>query len=177
MADPFASQRPQYQEQLKTLMSGTFSPTDPSYQWRFDQGMEGVNRTMASTGMLNSGRQFTALTDYGQGLASTEYANQYQRLATLSGATIGSPATAGQIQYGQNQANQQSASALGNTIGGFITDGIGNLFSGGSGGGSGAAPVDMTGFRTPSLFSGGGGSGGGGYDPFSTPPLAPSWLS
>lgn len=152
MADPFAAQRPQYQSKLNTLMNGTFAPTDPSYQWRFDQGMEAVNRTKASQGLLNSGNQLAALTEYGQGLASTEYGNEYQRLALLAGANVGSPATAGQIQYGQDQSNQSAMTA---GIG-SIANAAGGAFSNWMNGGS--TPVDMTGFRTdytPSYFGGG----------------------
>lgn len=155
MADPFAGQRPQYQTKLQELMNGTFKPTDPSYQWRFDQGMEAVNRSKASGGLLNSGNWLAALTDYGQGLASTEYGNEYQRLAQLAGANIGSPATAGQIQYGQDQQNQQAMTAglgaLGNAAGGVFSSWMNNSSS----------PVNMTGFQsnyTPTYSWSGGGT-------------------
>lgn len=165
MADPFASQRPQYQTQLSALMNGQFSPTDPSYQWRFDQGMETVNRTMASQGMLASGRQLSALAEYGQGMASTEYANQFARLSRLAGADIGSPATAAQIQYGQDQERQRAATAAGGTIGNAAGAAINSWTNGGS------SPTDMTGFQSSSYdpWSGYDWSGGGTapayYDP------------
>lgn len=119
-ADPFASQRPQYQQQLQQLMTGNFSPTDPSYKWRFDQGLEGVNRGAAASGMLNSGNRLAALSDYGQNTASTEYSNQYNRLAQLSGAQIGSPSTAA----GLIQGNAASASALGQQVGSQLGSGL-----------------------------------------------------
>jgi hypothetical protein len=142
-ADPFAAQRPQYQTQLKSLMDGEFSPSDPSYQWRFDQGMESVNRSMAAQGLIGSGRQLAELTDYGQGMASTEYGNQYQRLAQLSGANVGSPATAGQIQYGQDQYDRAGSTAFGGMAGKLAGDVIGGW---GSSGGNDS--VDMTGFQS-----------------------------
>lgn len=125
-ADPFAAQRPAYQDKLSTFMwapppsiltggpgASNFHPTDPSYQFRMSQGLEAVNRNQAAGGMLHSGNRLAALEQYGQGLASTEYGaeyartagtydQQYQRLAQLSGATIGSPGTAGQLQANQN---------------------------------------------------------------------------
>jgi hypothetical protein len=96
-ADPFASERGAYQDDLRSLMTGAFKPSDPSYQWRFNQGMEGVNRGAAASGLLRSGNRLAALEDYGQGQASTEYANQFSRLSQLAGANIGSPAAAAQI--------------------------------------------------------------------------------
>jgi hypothetical protein len=115
-ADPFAAQRPQYQDMLQQLMTGNFTPTDPSYAWRFGQGMEAVNRQQAAAGNLNSGTRWAALADYGQGQASTEYANQFSRLSQLAGANVGSPAAAGQIIAGQGQSNQQAGAAFGNVV-------------------------------------------------------------
>ena len=125
-ADPFAAQRPQYQTQLNTLMNGSFTPSDPSYSWRFSQGLDGLNRTEASQGLTFSGNQMAAITDYGQNQASTEYANQYSRLAQLSGANVGSPAAAGQIIAGQNQQQQQGATALGSSLGNAAGQAVNN---------------------------------------------------
>jgi hypothetical protein len=120
-ADPFASQRGQYQESLQRLMTGAFTPTDPSYAWRFGQGQQAIERSLGARGLLNSGNRLTALTDYGQGQASTEYANQFSRLSQLAGANIGSPAAAGQIIQGnQNEANK-AFTAVGNAAGKAVT--------------------------------------------------------
>jgi len=129
-ADPFASQRPQYQTQLNSLMNGQFSPSDPSYNWRFNQGMEGVNRTMAAQGLNSSGQQLTALENYGQGQASTEYANQFSRLSQLAGGNIGSPAAAGQLVQGQQAQQQAGATAFGSTVGNAVGSGVNSLVSG-----------------------------------------------
>lgn len=163
-ADPFAEQRPQYQGQLNNLMNGNFSPSDPSYGFRFAQGTEAVNRTKAAEGLTQSGNQSAALVDYGQNMASTEYSNQFNRLAQLSGANSGSPAAAGQILYGQQQANQQSAAA----VGGVVSQGVksfGDWVN--QPAASGTQSVDMTGFQTqqPSYFDSGAGSNwSSGYD-------------
>lgn len=160
-ADPFASQRPAYQDYLYKLMSGDVTTSqDPSYKWRFDQGLEAVNRGQAGSGMLNSGNRLAALMDYGQGQASTEYANQFQRLAQLSGANIGSPSVAAQMQYQQQGNTAAGIMSVGNSLSKLMnTEGsngqtygqqasnwFSNLFNGsgsssatssGSGGGSG----------------------------------------
>lgn len=146
MADPFASQRPQYQAQLQQMMQGGFSPQDPSYAWRFQQGQNAVNASAGARGLLGSGNRLAELTQYGQGMASQEYGNQFSRLSQLAGVGMGSPGTAAGIQgkYNQNQASGygqlatlgiQGLSGLlgggGSSGGGSIWDSITGLFSGG----------------------------------------------
>lgn len=177
-ADPFASQRPQYQGQLHNLMNGEFSPTDPSYSFRFNQGLDGLNRTLSSQGQLSSGNQMAAITDYGQNMASTEYANQYARLAQLSGANVGSPAAAGQILYGQEQQQQAGMTAalgsIGNAAGGAFSNWMNPPASV-------SHPADMTGFQTqPSssgFFSAGAGTAANSYTPLpsTNAGLSTSW--
>lgn len=116
-ADPFASQRAQYQPMLAQLMSGQFSPSDPSYAWRFQQGQQATDRAQAAMGNLMSGNRLAALTQYGQGMASTEYQNQFNRLALLSGASGGSTGTAGQIMANQSNAAQAGLSTFASGIG------------------------------------------------------------
>lgn len=113
-ADPFSTQRPQYQPQLQEMMQGRFSPTDPSYDFRFNQGQKAMERTLAASGMGKSGNALTALMQYGQGMASSEYQNQYQRLAQLSGANFGTGAAGG---IAQQQAAAQSGQAAAATNG------------------------------------------------------------
>jgi hypothetical protein len=65
---------------LNMLQPGNdFGPSDPSYQWRFDQGMDALTRQQAASGSLNSGGAQKAAMRYGQGLASTEYGAQFDR--------------------------------------------------------------------------------------------------
>jgi len=57
-----------------------FDPNnDPSYQWRFQQGQQATERQLAASGNRFSGGGMLALQQYGQGAASQEYQNQYQR--------------------------------------------------------------------------------------------------
>lgn len=77
------------------LGGGQFSTNNPQYQFLQKQGMQALDRSAAARGMGYSGAQLKALNEYGQGLASQqydkeydraaqEYANYYNRLASLS---------------------------------------------------------------------------------------------
>ena len=64
--------------------SGTLSnlvniEQSPAYKWRYDQGLEAVNRTAAAKGMLGSGNRLAELTKYGQGMATQEYGDEWNR--------------------------------------------------------------------------------------------------
>lgn len=96
---------------LMDLFSGKFSPTDPSYQWRLDQGLDAITRKAAAAGFTGSGNVLKELTDYGQGLASTEYGNQFQRALQTA-------------QFGQGQYQGDVANALG--LAGFTENQYGN---------------------------------------------------
>lgn len=118
-ADPFAPERPQYADALQQMMMNPQNfAQDPSYQWRVGQGQAALERSNAAKGYLGSGNMNIDLVNYGQNAGSQEYQNQYNRLAQLSGANTGSPATAGQT-YGQGMTNvanqnQQTSGSLGN---------------------------------------------------------------
>ena len=128
IADPFASQRPQYQTALNNLMTGGSSAiaSDPSYQFQLQQGMDTTNRGLAQSGQTGSGAQVAQLAQYGQGMASTEYANQFNRLASLSGASINGTGAAANIA----QQNQQQQNTGFGQIGNALAGGVGNMFSG-----------------------------------------------
>jgi len=55
---------------------------DPGYQFRQSEGMRGVNANAAAQGISLSGATQKALQRYGQGLASQEYQNAYNRFNT-----------------------------------------------------------------------------------------------
>ena len=107
--------------------------TSPDYQFRFDQGLQALDRSAAARGRLYSGAQIKAATNYGQQAGSQEFGNYFNRLSSLAG--IGQTATNQLGQYGQNYANQvgqnymnagnAQASAYmnrGNALSGFIGD-------------------------------------------------------
>lgn len=162
-ADPFASQRPQYQQMLQAMMTGknadgsdySFQSSDPSYQFRLNQGMTATDRQLAANGFLNSGNRMTALEDYAQGTASAEYSNQFSRLAQLAGANVGSPAAAGQIMYSGAQQQQAGASAIGNAVGNAVQQGSGYFFNGSTPANGTGTTYGGTGSVTPYNFSSG----------------------
>jgi len=158
-SDPFASQRGQYQTQLNNMMQPghAMNVQDPSYAFRYNQGLIGQERALAAGGMAGSGNEIAAGAMYGQGQASNEYANQFSRLSQLAGANVGSPAAAGQILSQAGQQQQGGATAMGNSIG----SAVGNIFGQTYGGqGSTGTFFNQTGFDT--------GVGGSGYTAAST---------
>jgi hypothetical protein len=121
----------------------------PGYNWRRDQGVQAVERSAASRGLLGSGAAVKAIGRYADGLASSEYQNFGDRLAQMAG--FGQAATNTTVQAGQNatqgivnaqtMAGNARASSYAN-IGSSINSGLNNamsayLFS--SGGGFGGA--------------------------------------
>jgi len=154
-ADPFAPQRQQYQQQLQSMMSGNYKmSSDPSYQYQLDQGSTNLSRQMAAQHMQGSGAELAALQTYGQQTAAADFSNQYDRLAQLSGANIGSPAAAGQIIAGQQNQQLQASSAFGNAVGGAVSNLGQSAYSYFS-----APTADTSGGYAPSY-----GSSAGGYD-------------
>lgn len=52
---------------------------DPSYKFQFDQGMKALNQSMAAKGLGMSGSMVKGAQQFGQGLASTNYGNAFNR--------------------------------------------------------------------------------------------------
>ena len=87
---------------------------DPGYDFRMSEGLKGVENSGAFKGSQLSGATLKALDEYGQGFASNEYSNaynrfnanqnnQYNRLAGISGTGQTSANTLANV--GQNYAN------------------------------------------------------------------------
>jgi len=133
--------------------SGTgadFMSSDPSYQWRLSQGLESVNRGAAASGMLGSGNRLVDLMDYGQGLASTEFSNEFSRLAAMAGVGSWSGSNAGALGAQNDQAGWQG-----------IAQGVGALSNSSFGSPTGALPQYSSGgwFNNTGYGTGVGGSG------------------
>ena len=113
-ADPFASQRGMYQTMLRQLMTDpNMIMQSPIYQTEMEAGIDAVNRTAGAKGQLTSGNRLTALQKYGSGVAADVFSKYAGLLSTLSGATTGSPAAAGQaIQGGASQQSGYGAQAM-----------------------------------------------------------------
>lgn len=83
--------------------TGAFDPSqldvsnDPGYQFRFDQGLQALQRSQRATG-VTGGAQLKGITDYAQGSASQEYQNAYGRALSSSQQN----AAINQQNYGQN---------------------------------------------------------------------------
>lgn len=95
---------------------------DPGYAFRLAEGQKALERSAGARGGSSGGATVKALTKYGQGVASEEYGNAYNRfnadrdrrfnrLAALSG--IGQTANAQVTQSGTNYANQVSENTIG----------------------------------------------------------------
>jgi hypothetical protein len=117
-------------------LTQTFGPEqfaagiDPGYGWRFQQGMQAVmNGSAPGVGSL-SGPALKALIDYGQGEASQEYGNAFNRFQTQQGnifQRLSSIASLGQ-NAAANVGNQ--GVATGGNIGANIV-GAGNAMAAG----------------------------------------------
>lgn len=90
--------------QMQALNAGDFSSfqQSPDYQFAFNQGLQGLDRSAAAGGMLTSGGADADRIAYGQGMASQQYGNYYNRLAGLAG--VGQQTASGLGSLGANMA-------------------------------------------------------------------------
>ena len=63
------------------LSGGQFNQNNPQYQFLLKQGQQALDRSAAARGMGYSGAQMKAAQQFGQGLASQQYDNEYNRVA------------------------------------------------------------------------------------------------
>lgn len=112
----------------------------PDYQFALQEGEKGINRLAAATGRLGSGSHFKDMARFNQGLASQNFGNYTNRLASMAG--VGQTAGTNLGSFGANAvgsannammqgANARASGIMGkyNTLGN-IAGGIGNYFSG-----------------------------------------------
>lgn len=96
---------------------------DPGYAFRMSEGMKALERSAAARGGLLSGATLKGIERFGQGLASEEYANAFNRYQTERAARI-NPLQAmlgqGQTATGaMSNMTSAQAQALGQTMGGL----------------------------------------------------------
>jgi len=134
-ADPFASSRAGYVTKLNNLVANPDSITNTAaYKSALNQGLTGVQRTLASRGYANSGNEQAALMDYGNTYANNQYQTQLANLMQLSGA-VQSPAqglnAATSATTAANAQQQQYWNALAQGLGTLSNNStaIGNLGS------------------------------------------------
>lgn len=164
---------------LNTLLSNGFTaPTlqqaenTPGYQFELQSGTNAINANAAATGNLMSGTTGTALEQYGQNLASTNYQQAYNNAlnsymanyqSLLGGANLGQSATntvaGANLQTASNTANidltsgAEQAQQLNNQ---------GNAYAGGDLGASAAWSGMIGGLENAAGNTNWGGGGGGG---------------
>lgn len=101
---------------LQTQALADFQTT-PGYQFRMDEGVKGLDRSAASRGLLRSGAQQKAITNFGQGIASEEYGNYFGNLMSLAGmggqAASSANSTSGQLVTGAGNMMTQGGIARG----------------------------------------------------------------
>jgi hypothetical protein len=87
--------------------------TDPGYNFRFNEGMRGLERGAAARGGLLSGGLAKKAIRYGQGMASNEYSNVYNRISNIAGLGQVSTGQSGQyaMMAGQGMGNSASNAA------------------------------------------------------------------
>ena len=157
---------------------------DPGYGFRFEQGQKALERSAAARGGLISGNTGGALQQFGQGLASQEYQNAFNRYQAERQARLGplqSLAGVGQTSINAlGQAGQNYASGMGEALGagaqarasGYM--GAANAIGGGVGQYMGYQQNQATNSllnqvlanRTGGVGGSGGGGGGGYQDPY-----------
>lgn len=93
-----------FQYEKYTAPTAAELQADPSYQFRLKQGQDVLEGSAASKGTLRTGNTAKALLDYGQGAASQEYQNVFNRgLATSQANNAG--------RLGEYQTNAQTGLA------------------------------------------------------------------
>lgn len=98
-----------------TALAGLQDPANafaasPDYQYRLDQGLDAVTQSHAVGGMLHSGATLQDLQTEGQGQASNEFGNWWDRQSGLAG--MGLHATGAAAQAGTDYTNQFGNNAV-----------------------------------------------------------------
>ena len=107
----------------------TFKPsdltTDPSYQWRLDQGNKALSASAAARGTLGTGQNLKDITDYSQGAASQEYGAAYNRFTDRQNTLYNRLAGLAGIGQTANTASAAAGAAAGQNIGSNTMAGVG----------------------------------------------------
>ena len=67
------------------MTAGSDFTGTPGYQFRFGEGLRGVNNSASAAGLIDSGSRLRALTDYGQGQAANEWGDYRGTIQSLAG--------------------------------------------------------------------------------------------
>ena len=140
---------------------------DPGYDFRMQEGQKALERSAAARGGLQNGGTMKALAEYGQGFASNEYGNAYNRftndqsnrfnrLSSIAG--MGQNATNANAAAGQNYAGQVSNNIIGNAN----AQGAAGIAQGNAWGGA-LSSLGKMGMEYAAGAGSGGSSGGGNW--------------
>jgi len=88
----------------------------PDYQFALKGGSEALDNSAAAKGGVLGGNQIRAQTEYGQGLATQNLQNYFQRLSGMSGQGIQAGGVLGQIGTGVGAQVGASANNVGNSL-------------------------------------------------------------
>jgi hypothetical protein len=94
-ADPYRSQRAQWQQPIIDLMKDPSSILkDPTFQASLNLGLENTSRAAGAAGMGLSGNRLADLQKYGQSAGYSAIQTKLKNLEDLAGVNSGSPAAA-----------------------------------------------------------------------------------
>ena len=114
---PFLETGTEFFNRLAALQRGgaegaqNFLQMDPGYQFRLSEGLKALDRQAAARGGLISGAALKAAQRYGQDVASQEFGNAYNRLASM--ANVGPQAAGVMSNLGQTYATNVGNLGLG----------------------------------------------------------------
>jgi len=102
--------------------AGFLANQDPGYGFRMSEGLKALDRSAASRGGLLSGATLKGAQQYGQGLASQEYQNAFNRYQTNRANQLNPlQSLAGQGQTTATALGQQGANMAGNIGNAYMT--------------------------------------------------------
>lgn len=110
----YGGEIPAYQSTGQFRFDPSQLENNPAYQFRLQQGMEALNRGAGASGNLNSGNRLAALMELGQGMASQEYENEFQRQLAGSNTNY----QRGVTDYGLNY--QREGDQYGRTVQNYL---------------------------------------------------------
>lgn len=160
---------------LMTPFSATQYQQSPGYAWQMGQGVQAVQNSAAAAGGIKSGNTLQALTNFGQGLANSDYQQAYQNYMQQQQQSFNMLNTL--AAGGQNAA--AGLGGISTQVGGQIGSnliGAGNALAAGQVGSANAIGGGINSLAQVAALYGNGASSGGG-NPYnlggSTPVASP----
>jgi hypothetical protein len=99
---------------------------DAGYQFRLDQGNQGLNARRAATGNRLGSQALRDISDYNQGAASQEYGNAYSRYTNIQNNIFSRLSGLAGAGSSVGSANQGAGANVGQGIAGNTQTGVGN---------------------------------------------------